>query len=182
MVHGPYYYKAVALIPPRPCAIHSPPSRSWARPPPRPLPTAPPSPLPRPSTVFFFSSLFVSLHARAFLHRLAGFDTEIETAGPRPLLRLYCASLYQSCVPAIRPASFPFFHFPFMPVLYARSYSLALASSIPRANVVDRPLCLEKCSPRYRIFDASRPFLQPDSFYRLRQRVENFGIVIQLVA
>lgn len=53
VLHGPYYYKAVALIPPRPCAIHSPLVRLLVA-------------LPTPFAAFFFSSLFVSLHARPF--------------------------------------------------------------------------------------------------------------------
>ena len=69
-LHGPYYYKAVALIPSRPCAIHSPLVRLVAA-------------LPTPFASLFLLFTFCLVTCTAFLQRLAGFDAEIETAPDR---------------------------------------------------------------------------------------------------
>lgn len=96
VLHGPYYYKAVALIPPRPCAIHSPLVRLLAG-------------LLSPSTGLFLLFTFCLVTCTAFLHRLADFDAEIETAGPRPLLHLYCATLcFELAGSRSKPLHFPF--------------------------------------------------------------------------
>lgn len=97
------------------------------------------APLPAHFSVFFISSLFVSLHARILslslplsliLHR---FEAEIETGrGPRPLSRLYCATLRFQAASTFPP------HLPFFPPFSFR-YFYALARNISRASRVFTP-------------------------------------------
>lgn len=107
VLHGPYYYKAVALIPRRPCAIHSA-SPSSSR-----------SPLLPPVSQSFSSLRFLSRYMHGFslslsliLHRFACFEAEIETGrGPRPLSRLYCATTLRFHAASTFPPHLPFFPF-----------------------------------------------------------------------